>query len=344
MTDDKVLTLAFIGNGRSANRYHIPFVRMRPDKFRIKYVYERSRGTSAWPYLDGVTYTDDLDEVLSDPEVDVVAVCTMHDSHHDYALRCLEAGKNIIVEKPFAASSEEAREVFDRAEELGLFATAMQNRRYDSDYLTLKKVLESGRLGQVYEIETHFDYWRPDTPEGCHEYVPWLSFVFGHAVHTIDQAVALFGEPDSVHYDCRQLLGEGRMNDYFDIDLNFGPVKYSTKASYFRTSERPSFEAWGTRGHFVKQGKDRQEEHLKLFHMPDEPDFGLDRPQDFGSLTWYDDEGGFHEERVPSERGDYARVYDDVYDALVNGKPQLVEPEQTLMVMGMLEDAIAGLK
>ena len=337
------LTVAYIGNGRSTNRYHIPFVLTRPKQWRIKSVYERRRGGSKWKYLEGVVYTDNLDDILQDPEIDLVSISTLHDSHYDYAMRCLRAGKNIIVEKPFCVTSEQAEEIFDYAHERGLFATAMQNRRYDSDFLTLQKVVHSGKLGDVYEIANHFDYYRPYTPEACHEYNPYLSFVYGHAVHSLDQAVSLFGKPDSAHFDTRQMLGPGRMNDYFDIDLNYGALKYSVRASYFRAHERPSFEAYGTRGYFVKQKKDRQEEHLKLFYMPGQERFGIDRPEDYGTLIWYDDEGVYHEEKVVSEVGDYARIYDGIYDALVNNAEQPIKPEHTMLVMHILEDALAGL-
>ena len=139
----------------------------------------------------------------------------------------------------------------------------------------------------------------------------------------------------------RQLLGEDRLNDYFDIDLYYGVTKVSVKSSYFRIKERPSFVAYGTRGMFVKAAKDRQETHLKLFYMPyDHKDFGLDQPEDYGVLTYYDKDGVYHEEKVVSEVGDYARYYDAVYETIVNGAPQLVTPEQTLLQLSMLEEGI----
>ena len=133
------------------------------------------------------------------------------------------------------------------------------------------------------------------------------------------------------------------MNDYFDIDLNYENLRYSVRASYFRAHARPSFEAYGTRGYFVKEHKDRQEEHLKLFYMPNQPDFGLDRPEDYGTLVWYDKDGSYHEEKVVSEKGNYARVYEDIYEVLAHGADQHVRPEHTLLVMHMLEEAVHAL-
>ncbi len=190
-----------------------------------------------------------------------------------------------------------------------------------------------------------FDYYRPEVPEKTEHFDIITSFLYGHACHTLDQVISYFGKPDRVHYDVRQLLGEDRLNDYFDIDLYYGVTKVSVKSSYFRIKERPSFIAYGTRGMFVKAGKDKQETHLKLFYMPyDHKDFGIDLPEDYGILTYYDKDGIYHEEKVISEKGDYARYYDAVYETIVNGAPQLVTPEQTLLQLSMLEEGIKNCK
>ena len=130
------------------------------------------------------------------------------------------------------------------------------------------------------------------------------------------------------------------MNDYFDLDLFYGRMKVSVKSSYFRLKERPSFVVYGKKGVFVKETKDRQEEHLKMFYMPENEDFGIDLPEHYGTLTYMDDEGVFHEEKVVSEIGDYSRVYEDIYETLINGKPKAVKDEETLLQIEMLEKGI----
>jgi predicted dehydrogenase len=133
------------------------------------------------------------------------------------------------------------------------------------------------------------------------------------------------------------------MNDYFDLDLFYGRMKVSVKSSYFRLKERPSFVVYGKKGVFVKETKDRQEEHLKIFYMPENKDFGIDLPEHYGTLTYMDDEGTYHEEKVVSEIGDYSRVYEDIYDTLINGKPKVVKDEETLLQIEMLEKGIQPL-
>ena len=343
MTDNK-LVLAYIGNGKSANRYHIPFVRQREDKFVIKTIFSPRIHHDVWAKLENVHYTENVVEVFGDPEIDLVVVNTGLAYHYEYAKQALESGKHCLCEKPFMPSKAQAQEIFDLARERGLYCWAYQNRRYDSDFLTVQKVIESKKLGELLELEMHYDYYRPHVPEGAASFSPLSSYLYGHGCHTLDQVISYFGKPDRVHYDVRQLLGEGRMNDYFDLDLYYGILKVSVKSSYFRVKSRPRFVVYGKKGMFVKETDDRQEEHLKLFYMPGQPGFGLDEPRHYGVLIYYDEHGGFHEEKVPSAAGDYGRVYDGVYECVVNGKEPEIKPWQTLLQMEMLETGVKGLK
>ena len=127
----------------------------------------------------------------------------------------------------------QAQDLFDLAEKKGLYCSAYQNRRYDSDFLTVQKVIESGKLGELLEVEMHYDYYRPEVPEKA-VFSPYSSYLYGHGCHTLDQVISYFGKPNGIRYDVRQLLGQGRMNDYFDIDLYYKTMKVSVKSSYFR--------------------------------------------------------------------------------------------------------------
>lgn len=349
---DRILNVAHIGNGKSTNRYHMPYILSRPDKFREYKIWEYQPGTSPWEYRDDIIYTGDLEEVLSDPTVDLVVVNTPV-NHYDYVKMALEHGKNVIGEKPFTDTLEQAEELFALAKEKGVFLSAYQNRRYDSDFMTVKQIIESGLIGDVFEIVEHFDYWRPEFPPSIHPTGVGQSMTYWHAVHTVDQAISFFGKPSHEVYDLGQTLGKGAFNDRFDVDLFYDPapgiaaggLKYSVCASYFRARQRPSFEVYGTKGCYIKQGMDRQEEHLKLFYLPAEhKDFGLDRPEDYGTVVYYDADGGYHEEKYPTVRGDYAYFYDNVYDVLVNGAEQAVKPEETLETIRIIETAIGKLE
>ncbi len=339
-----MLKIGYIGNGKSTNRYHLPFVLQR-ENIKVKTIYQRNPDHETWDRIEGVNYTSDLDELLKDEDIQLIVVCTKLDSHYDYAKMVLENSKHCLVEKPFMRTSEEAKELFALAKEKGLILQPYQNRRFDSDFLTVQKVIEEGKLGELLELEMHFDYFRPELPEGTTTFDRDDSFLYGHGCHTLDQVISYFGKPERVHYDVRQLLGSGRMNDYFDLDLYYGKLKVSVKSSYFRLKERPSFIVYGKKGAFVKETKDRQEEHLKMFYMPDHKDFGVDTLKHYGVLTYIDDdEGVIHEEKVKSVDGDYGRVYDDLYEAIINGKDKTITDEQILLQMEILETGIKGLR
>ncbi|MFT8878972.1 MAG: Gfo/Idh/MocA family oxidoreductase [Oenococcus sp.] len=335
-----MLTIAYIGNGKSANRYHLPFSLKLKDKIKVKTIYSR-KPDSSWPKIDGINYTNDIHDIYDDPEIQLVVISTPSNTHFSLAKDVLEHGKGALVEKPFTETSAQARELFSLAKEKGLFVQCYQNRRYDSDFLTTQKVIKSGLLGDLLEVEMSYDYFRPEVPESVKEFSVYNSYLYGHACHTLDQVISFFGKPRDTHFEVRQLLGKRRMNDYFDLDLFYdGPLKVSVKSSYFRLKARPSFVVYGKKGVFVKQEKDRQEVDLKHFYMPDHADFGIDRPEDYGTLTYLDDAGKYHEEKVESEIGDYSRMYAAIYDAMMNGKEKPVKDEETVLQLEMLETAI----
>ncbi len=336
-----MLTIGFIGNGKSTNRYHAPFLLQRQNKIKIKTIYSRSEGT--WDKIPGVLYTHDLNTLLNDQDIQVVIISTPAQSHYKLAKEVLNANKHCVVEKPFTETSQQAQELFDLAKEKRLMIQCYQNRRFDSDFLTVQKVIESGKLGDLLELEMHFDYYRPEIPESIHQYKQIDSYLYGHGCHTLDQVISYFGKPDNIHYDVRQLLGKGRMNDYFDLDLYYGAFKVSIKSSYYRIKERPSFIIYGKKGMFVKEKKDKQEAHLKLFYMPNHNNFGKDLPDDFGTITYYDENGTYHEEKVPSEQGDYGRYYDALYETIIHNKEKLVKDEETILQIKILETGTQNL-
>lgn len=332
-----MLTLAYIGSGKSVHRYHLPFVIQRHN-FKVKTVYSPHAKSTKWAKIENVNYTELESDVFEDNEIDLVVVCSGIETHFAYALKALNHNKHVLVEKPFTVTYIEAKVLFKLAEEKGLFIECYQNRRYDSDFLTVQKVIASGVLGELLELEMHFDYYRPEVPTSMQTLPFHYGYFYGHACHSLDQVISYFDKPDRVMYDIRSLLGPNRMNDYFDVDLFYNNFKVSIKSSFFRLIERPSFVIYGKKGMFIKHSKDRQEEHLKAFYMPDKHDFGMDDEQHFGILTYRDEDANVHVKKVLSVKGDYGRVYDAIYEHIVNNKAKVVKSSQTLMVMEILEN------
>ena len=345
---ERILNIGFIGNGKGANRYHMPFSLALPEKFRIKTVYAPHLG-GPWPEIPGVEYTTDLEAMLADPEIDVVEISTPHSTHYALTKQALEAGKHVVCDKAFVGTVAEAEELYALADSKGVTVQCYQNRRFDSDYLTAKAVAESGKLGRVYEVVTHYDYWREAFYQMANEgeYSRLNGIVYGHSCHCVDQLIAWFGVPDRWNAEARQLGGEGRPDTCFDFDLYYDElgIKATAASSYLAAIQRPSFEVYGTRGTFVKVEKDQQERDLKRFYLPaGHPDFGLDEPSQYGILRYYDEGGAFHEERLETVRSTYSGFYEALYETVANGAPQLVRPEETIAQLRILEDATKELK
>ncbi len=151
-TTDKKLTVGFLGNGRSANRYHTPYLLVRQEHFRIKAIYARHLEPTAWARVPDVSYTDNLSELLNDPEIDLLVITTPPESHFELAKQVIQSGKHCVVEKPFTPSSVQAKALFLLAERQGVTLQCYQNRRFDSDFLTMQKVIRSGKLGRIFEM------------------------------------------------------------------------------------------------------------------------------------------------------------------------------------------------
>ena len=160
-----MLTIAYVGFGVSVRAYHIPYVEMRED-IRVKYVFRREEDIAQYaeyePFYPEIRFITDFETILKDPEVDLVVVSAPDAFHVSYAKQILNAGKHALIEKPFAPTAAEAREVFALAKEKGLICMPNQNRRFDADFLALKEVLASGKIGELVRLESHYDYFRPN--------------------------------------------------------------------------------------------------------------------------------------------------------------------------------------
>jgi len=330
------LHCAFIGFGKSTTRYHLPYVLNRKDRWHVAHIFRRSvKPQEQHPQYQHIHFTSDLDEVLNDPQVKLVIVCTHADSHFDYAKRALEAGKNVLVEKPFTPTLAEAKALFALAKSKGLTVTPYQNRRFDACFLTTKKVIESGKLGDIVEIESHFDYYRPvaETKPG----LPQDGAFYGLGVHTMDQIISLFGRPDHVAYDIRSLRNKANPDDTFEAQLFYGDLKAIVKTSHLVKIDYPKFIVHGSKGAFIKYGIDQQETSLKANIMPGEPGFAADNSVSL--LEYINDAGVSVREEIASETGDYGFVYDALWQTLTAGKDNYVKETEVLTNLEILERA-----
>lgn len=330
-----MLTVAYIGFGVSVREYHIPYVEGRED-IRVKYVFRRAEDAPQFaeyePFYPELTFTDDLDRVLSDPKVNLVVVSAPDRFHVPYAKQILNAGKHALVEKPFAPTADQAREVFALARERGLICMPNQNRRFDADFLAVREVVQSGKLGQLVRLESHYDYFKPN---GWYDH---LGTLYNLAVHQIDQIISLLGMPDHTHFDVRSIHHPGVGDDYYDLEFFYGNCKASVNTSMCVQIDYPRFTLHGTSGSFTlppvihNSGKAKAVGRHKVNAAM--------APEDrWGTLVYRDKAGNQVREKVPVGCAHYECIYDSLIDAIENGGEKCVRDEEVVRVLEILEEA-----
>jgi scyllo-inositol 2-dehydrogenase (NADP+) len=250
---------------------------------------------------------------------DHVVVATPNDSHFPLARRALEQGKHVVVDKPFTVSVEEADALIALARESKRMLTVFHNRRWASDFLSLRNVLP--KLGELFLLEASWDRFRPEVRQRWREQAgPGAGLLADLGPHMIDEMLQLFGMPDAVSADILAQRPGAMVDDYFDLRFDYGSRRVCLRASSLVSHPRPRFAAHGTGGSFMKHGLDPQEEQAKAGMDPRDPAFGIE--QHSGTLTLPD---GSVEE-VPADRGRYLDFYKAVVAAITEGAPVPVDP------------------
>ena len=329
-----MITVAYVGFGVSVREYHIPYVEKR-ENIKVKYVFRREEDIPAFkeyePFYPEIIFTTDFDAVLKDEEVDLVVVSAPDQFHVPYAKQILNAGKHALIEKPFAATSKQAKEVFDLAKKKHLICMPNQNRRFDADFLAVKEVLASGKLGELVRLESHYDYFKTN---GWYDH---LGTLYNLGVHTIDQVISLLGMPDRVNLDVRSIHHPGVGDDYYDLEFFYGNSKASVNTSMCVLIDYPRFTLHGTNGSLTlpsvihNSGKKKVVGRHKVSFDP----APLDR---WGTLV-YMKEGVKVTEKVPVGCAHYERIYESLIDAIENGAEKCVKDEEVIKVLEILEEA-----
>jgi predicted dehydrogenase len=332
----KKINAAVVGFGLSGRVFHAPFLFTNP-RFELKMIVERHTNSSKKIYPD-IKIVRDYKELLNDPEIDLIVVGTPNITHFEMVKDCLEAGKQVVVEKPFTATSLEADELIKISEKVNKKIFVYHNRRWDGDFLTIKKLLAENKLGEVLEYEAHFDRFSPEIPEFAwrDEPLPGSGILYDLGSHLIDQATLLFGLPESVFADIRKQRAGSMVDDYFDLHLYYNRLKVILKAGMFVKDPGPRFTINGTKGSFVKYGIDPQEANLKAGMMPEGEEWGKEIPEFWGFLNTEFD-GFSHKKMVETEPGNYHGFYDNVYDVLINNGEMNVKPVDARNVIRIIE-------
>ena len=332
----RFINTAIASFGMSGQVFHGPTLKINPN-FRIKRILERTKSLSAEKYPEA-RITRSYEEILSDQDIELVVVNTPDIFHYEMTKAALLAGKNVVVEKPFTQTPGEAKELIKLAQDKNRMLAVYQNRRWDGDFLTVKKIIEEGSLGRLVEFESHYDRYRNYIQEGTwkEETGGKTGVLYNLGAHMIDQALVLFGRPMSVTAHLQTLRTGGKVPDYYDIRLQYDGFAALLKCSYLVREPGPRYSVHGTLGSFQKWGIDPQEEALKAGQIPGSADWGTDPESNWGTLHT-EKNGNICREKVETIPGNYAIFYQKVYDAIVYKKDPPVKPEEAMLTQEILE-------
>jgi len=338
MADGPVIETALLSFGMSGRVFHAPFIQAHAG-YRLAGSWERTRPLIGEHYPDARRYSS-LDELLGDESIDLVVVNTPTLTHFDYAMRALEHGKHVVVEKAFAGNAEEARQLRDLAAARGLKLAVFQNRRWDSDFLSVQQVLSSGRLGDIVEANLGYCRYGPALSPKAHKEVPsaGAGIVKDLGPHVIDQALVLFGMPDGVFADIAITREQSRVDDYFDILLKYPDKRVHVRGGYFYKEPLPEYSLFGRLGSYVKRRADVQESQLQRGVPPGADEYGVEPAGAEGRLVTGDIDAT-DTSRLPAPRGDYMAFYEGMHDAIANGRPEPVTADDGVQVMRIIDAA-----
>ena len=328
------IRVGIAGYGLGGATFHGPVVQAVPGLELAAVATSRPERAPA-----GVRRYDSAEALVADPELDLVVIVTPNATHFPLAGAALEAGKHVVVDKPFTVTSAEAWTLRDLAARCGRLAIPFHNRRWDGDFLPVKALIESGRLGEVLLYEAQWGRFRLERRPGWKDVSgPGSGLRYDLGSHLIDQALVLFGLPESVAADVEKQRADSAVSDYFDLTFRYGRMRARLTAATVVAAARPRFAIHGTKGSVGKYGLDPQEAALKGGASPDDPGFGEDPPQQYGILTPPD--GG--EERSPTQPGRYVDSYRAVAEASETGGPPPVDPVDAAEALRIIEEAVAG--
>jgi scyllo-inositol 2-dehydrogenase (NADP+) len=332
------INTALLSFGMSGVVFHAPLIHVHPG-FKLYAVWERTKNIAQEKYEDVKTVRS-LEELLSDPVVELVVVNTPNYTHYEYAKKALLAGKHVIVEKPFTVTVNEGEELVAFAKKQNKYLSVYQNRRYDSDYKTVKRIIGQDLLGNIIEAEFHFDRYNESLSAKLHkeEAGPGRGSLYDLGSHIIDQALQLFGMPEAVFADIQIVRPLSRVDDYFELLLYYTDKRVRLRCSYFVREPLPGYVIHGTKGSFIKHKTDVQEKALHAGKFPGTDDWGIE-PESEKGLLHTEKDGTVIREYVVSERGNYLDYYEGMYQAIRNDKPVPVSAKDALNVICIIEAA-----
>jgi scyllo-inositol 2-dehydrogenase (NADP+) len=334
-----MIKVGLIGFGLGGRYFHAPVIRAVPG-LQLAAILQRTGDEAARLYPD-TRIVRSLDELLAIDSISLIAISTPNQTHFPLAKRCLDAGRNVVVDKPFTTTVAEAIELLNLAKKQKRALSVYHDRRFDSDFQGLRQVVTAGELGRILRFESTYDRFRPaPKPNSWREKAgPGSGVLFDLAPHLIDQAFALLGTPEAIAADVRIERPGFSTDDAFDIFLYYpAGVRGLLRATMMSAAPRPRLVVFGEKGSYLKREFDPLEPTLRSGQIPAGASWVVEKEENFGEVTLIEN-GDDTRHKVPS-LGDWREFYANIRDAILGKAPLLVTPQQILNVMVALELAL----
>lgn len=324
--------------GMSGRVFHAPLL-SNNNGFELSAILERTKD-EVRNFYPRVRIHRSYSDLISDNDLELIIVNTPDHLHYEMAKEAIEAGKNVVVEKPFTQRYKDALDLAELAYKKNVILSVFHNRRWDGDFMTVRKVVEERLLGQMVEYEAHFDRFRniirEDTwKEEAHGGVGTL---YNLGSHLIDQILVLFGRPLSVFATIHTFRPGGKIDDNFELILEYPGMKVTAKSSLLVREPGPRYILHGTEGSFLKWGTDPQEERLKAGVLPVGNEWGAEKEKEWGILNT-EINGKHFRGRLETIPGNYQGYYDNIYDSIREGVKPLVSAEDAAQVIRIINEA-----
>lgn len=328
-----MIRVGVIGFGLAGRIFHTAVVDATPG-LELAGIVQRKGDEAAKAYPNAKIFRS-IEELLADDSITLIVVATPSDSHFAVAEQCLKANRDVVIDKPFTLTSEEAATLIHLAREKKRLLSAYQNRRWDGDFLTVCKVLDSGELGRLVSYDAHYDRYRTEPRLGVwrENGGPGGGLLYDLGPHLVDQALFLFGAPETLFADVRVDRDNAVIDDAFDIYLHYPKLTVVLRSTLTAAIPRARFVLHGTAGSFVKYGLDPQEDQLKAGQAFDSPGFGHEQQDTWGELLIH----GHAARRIETLPGDYRGLYASVRDALLGKAELAIKPEDAWRTARIIE-------
>ncbi len=325
--------------GMSGRVFHAPLLKANPD-FELVAVWQRSK-SDAKDHLPDIHIERSLELMLNEESIELVVVNTPEFTHAEYAEKALLAGKHVVVEKAFTVKVEEADRLIALAEERNLVLSVFQNRRWDSDFLTIRQALEQKKVGHLVQYTARYDRYRTEIRDSWKEEDrPGTGILYNLGSHLIDQALLLFGMPEWVWGDLRAQRTGSKVADHFQLVMSYPELKVVLEAGYLVCGDRPKYELLGESGSLMTWGQDPQEAALAAGKTPGGEGWGKEKSGK--ALLSLPAEGSFRTSPIEMLAGHYPTYYEQIAAAIKHGKTAYVSGGEGRHVVRILELAKAS--